>query len=497
MDSDETLFQHIQTIRYSRSTITALRWTANGFFFFTRDGHCFNVRGQDVCEMLHLPDEQIFHSAWSSEGIHLAIAVRGAVEIHDVLDKKLVLTLPIRGMRAPSRVAWSLFDRYIAVAARAVRVFDTASGEEIACFPSHAAGIWGLSWSPNSDWIASGDEWGFVRLNELKTGNVIELTNAKAGCYGTPEWSPCGRFLVFPAGDEALQVFDLENNKVVTTLPGAVQFCSFNKIAFHPPFEGEGLLLTKRGGMTAFWSTDSWQRVASVSEKSSSYVNTEAAFNPLGHEVATLSEGDTAIQFWNISPKLAEVIAPVTFSPDDTAPVVAIPEPPQNPAIHKPSNSLKFLLEKVENASSNDAKGKSLEALLDALLTNIQGWHIAQRQRNGSEEFDLVISNRCEKKPHSDWGELLIVECKNREEKSGSPDIRALIGKMNARRARCKTAILVSWSGFTSGVDEVAVETRTSENLVVLLTGAEIRDAASNDNFGDIIAQKYWQALLY
>lgn len=495
MSAVRRTLRHIQTIRYGRSVITAMRWTTNGLFFFTGDRRGFSVGTEDVMPVLHLADEFIQHAAWSSEGIFLAVAVRGAVEIHDFLSKQCVLTLPIRGIRMPSRVAWSQFDRFLAVAARGIRVFDTANGDEVASFPSHVAGVRDMAWSPDARWIATADEWGFVRLNDLETGNAEELGNSNSG-WGALAWSACGRFLVTDA-DDGMQVIDLERQATIAKLPHrGVRYCAFQTIGIHSPPPEEALFLTKCGGFLKLWRVRDWQRIATIKLASSNYVHTEAAFHPLTGQLAVPSEDDQSILVWEFPRNLADCEIEQEQEADVNAPLLSVPrdDPPAKP---DEGHTFTALVAAVESASTSDAKGKSLEALIEALVRTISGWNVEKRNRNGSEEFDLTISNRCERKPHSDWGEAILVECKNRAEKSGAPDLRTLIAKMGARRGRCRTALFIAWSGFNSGADEILLETRLSDNLVVTLTGEEVRAAALAGDFADLLARKYWDALLH
>jgi WD40 repeat protein len=496
MVENRRLLRHVVTVRYGRSVITAVRWTNNGLFFFTRDGRGFSVGHEDVVPVLHLANEFIQHSAWSSDGIFLAVAVRGAVDVHDFLSKQCVLTLPIRGIRMPTRVAWSQFDRFLAAAARGIRVFDTANGDEVASFPSHVAGVRDMAWSPDSRWIATADEWGFVRLNDLETGAVDELGNTNS-VLGVLAWSPCGRYLVTGAND-GMQVIDLDRRAPVAKLAHrAVRFCVFQSMGVHAPPAEDALFLTKCGSFLKLWRVRDWELVATIKLSSSNYVLTEAAFHPLTGQIAVPSDEDQSLLIWELPRTLADCEIKEEQEADANAPVQYVPnDAPPASAPHEGA-ILSTLVEEVESASTAEAKGKSLEALFEALLRTIPGWNVEKRSRNGSEEFDLTISNRCNTKPHSDWGEVILVECKNRVEKSGAPDLRALIGKMAARRGRCRTAFLIAWSGFTSGAKEILLETRLSENLVVTLTGDEVRAAALAGDFGNLLVRRYWDALMH
>ena len=279
MSAQPKNFQHLSTIRGASSEITAIRWVENGLFFLLRDGRAYvaPLSDEDSAPLLRVSSDYISHAAWSSEGIFLATASRMCVEIYDVLSKESVLVLPIRGIRMPSRVAWSLFDRYLAVAAWSIRVFDTANGEEVVSFPSHVAGICDMVWSPDARYIATADGWGFVRLSDLHTGNVEELTNIKSNGWRKLAWSPCGQFLMMDSandgGEGGMEVFDLSRRLIVARLPHrGVRFCCFQTLGIHPPPDGEGVFLTKCGKEIRLWRTRDWELIAKVAAEGSNYI---------------------------------------------------------------------------------------------------------------------------------------------------------------------------------------------------------------------------------
>lgn len=102
--------------------------------------------------------------------------------------------------------------------------------------------------------------------------------------------------LVAGAMSGAIYIWDLAKNKMTNILEGhdgAVESLSFS---------GDGRLLASRGTDNSIflWQTDTWQRLAKFPQKHSRLQPAGIAFHPTEAILATLDEGDSVINIWDL-----------------------------------------------------------------------------------------------------------------------------------------------------------------------------------------------------
>ena len=93
-----------------------------------------------------------------------------------------------------------------------------------------------------------------------------------------------------------------------------------------------------------------------------------------------------------------------------------------------------------------------MEDLVDALLRTEEPelTVVEKNYRTAAEEIDILVSNGL-----SDpfWislcSPLILIECKNWQDKVGVPELRVFESKITDRGALCRVGIFVSMSGFT------------------------------------------------
>ena len=86
---------------------------------------------------------------------------------------------------------------------------------------------------------------------------------------------------------------------------------------------------------------------------------------------------------------------------------------------------------------------------------------------------------------------IVLAECKNWSGKCGKDEFVIFKEKLENRSKRCTLGILVSWNGFTSTVTKEMLRGSREEYLIVPITGREIRAAVRDNNFPDVLA-KCW-----
>jgi FixJ family two-component response regulator len=129
----------------------------------------------------------------------------------------------------------------------------------------------------------------------------------------------------------------------------------------------------------------------------------------------------------------------------------------------------------VHEADDAAHRGKYLESLMKFLFQTIPGWErIGTRTRNATEEIDLVITNLARDHFWHSYGSVILVECKNWQEKTpvGANELGSFHMKIRNRGGQsCRLGFFVSMSGVTRGF--AAESSRKMEGVVVVALDAE------------------------
>lgn len=173
-------------------------------------------------------------------------------------------------------------------------------------------------------------------------------------------------------------------------------------------------------------------------------------------------------------------------------------QPSKNEKARERSNKLVKLIEAVENAQTNDEKGKSLERLANFLFDNVPSLHCKYLNLfTRSSEIDLVIEYNHEKgvlHPFHEAGRYCLVECKNWSKPVGVSPVRDFIGKLD--KCKVQLGIIFSKNGVTgvdSGVDALReIQSHYDRNGVYLLVFSldDVKDIYKGKDFVDLIDKK-------
>ena len=110
-----------------------------------------------------------------------------------------------------------------------VRLWDAASGRELRRYNGHAAAIWDVNYSPDERFIVSGSQDATVIVWELSTGEQLRVFEGNDAMIQGVAFTPDGQHLLFVAGDGALRVWQpilslneltawIDNNRYVRDL---------------------------------------------------------------------------------------------------------------------------------------------------------------------------------------------------------------------------------------------------------------------------------------
>jgi hypothetical protein len=196
------------------------------------------------------PIDAVQNVLLSSDGRHLAcVGLYGAVWVMDALSPKVRLIYP-RNHRAwhesePTNpapiIAFSPRGRYLAVALadRAIRIFDLRGGKELARLKGHAGLIRALAFSPDGKLLASGCQDGTVRLWDLVAAVPGRAGKSLAAWDdGLPEDAPAATALSAAEAErawadlasdradvayQAIQALVLRPSQAVTTISGRLR----------------------------------------------------------------------------------------------------------------------------------------------------------------------------------------------------------------------------------------------------------------------------------
>ncbi len=156
--------------------------------------------------------------------------------------------------------------------------------------------------------------------------------------------------------------------------------------------------------------------------------------------------------------------------------------------------ALSVLLDNVNTATTNAAKGASLEELAAQVFASAPFCRVKHRNlTTASSEIDLVLEFTPEGVPHPfhEAGRYVLVECKNWAEPVGAKHIRDYLAKLAAVRATL--GILFSANGVTgadAGADALREIQRAFDKdnaSIAVVTKDDLARVLAGDSFLDVI----------
>jgi WD40 repeat protein/serine/threonine protein kinase len=184
--------------------------------------------------------------AFSPHGTFLAVGVQGAetVVVWDRVNRR-----PFKELGPGSMVQFSPDGTLLAAASGdTVRLWDVASFQKVAEFPSPKAQITSLAFAPDGRTLAAGDKDGTLRLWDVLQKRQVASRRGHTGRCGVV-FSPDGRRLVTSGGDGTVKFWDIAPLQEVSTLAG--HEAPIGSLAFSP--DGNTLATGAQDATVRLW----------------------------------------------------------------------------------------------------------------------------------------------------------------------------------------------------------------------------------------------------
>lgn len=153
---------------------------------------------------------------------------------------------------------------------------------------------------------------------------------------------------------------------------------------------------------------------------------------------------------------------------------------------------LDALVDRVASGTGTaNERGIALEELTTRLFNTVPGFQATGRVNTSTEEIDIRIQNSSEAGRWKRETFLLLAECKNWSGKCGKDEFVLFKAKLANRVGRVGCGFLVSWNGFAGTVTKEMLRVSAGDIVVVALTGSDLRNAARDDNFGELLEFRY------
>ena len=173
-----------------------------------------------------------------------------------------------------------------------MRLWDTATGQEVLNLSGHAAAVHTVAYSPDGRRLASSSVDGTARLWDAISGQALQTLSGHAGIVHFVTFSPDGRRLASCGTEGTVKLWDIGSEQEALTLRGHAG--SVASVAFSP--DGRRLASAGLDKTIRLWDAETGQEARVFRGHTSTIY--DLAFSPDGRRLASAGL-DASVRLWN------------------------------------------------------------------------------------------------------------------------------------------------------------------------------------------------------
>jgi WD40 repeat protein/tRNA A-37 threonylcarbamoyl transferase component Bud32 len=175
--------------------------------------------------------------------------------------------------------------------ARAIRLWDAATGLERGRLDGHIGSIYGVAFNHDSTRLASAGADGYVRIWDLASGKVLLTTNKQPSALLALAFSPDGTKLAAAGVDHTISYWDASSGRLIRTLAGHINWVM--GVAFSP--DGSRLASAGADQTVRIWDVERGREIFMLHGPKDRVHG--VAFSPDGATLAAAS-ADGLVRVW-------------------------------------------------------------------------------------------------------------------------------------------------------------------------------------------------------
>ncbi|CAB1063128.1 High-affinity carbon uptake protein Hat/HatR [Olavius sp. associated proteobacterium Delta 1] len=278
-----------------------------------------NWRGRREQAVLPGHEDWVLSVAFSPDGTRIVTASQDkTARVWDLATGAELATFSGHTERVNS-AAFSPDGAHIVTASndRTSQVWDAATNEVIASLTHHRAAVSSAAFSPDGNRIVTASHDAVARIWDAKTGGLIKQLRNRFKVHAAT-FSPDGMRIVTASDDRMARIWDVATGEVIQTLEGHTDMV--NSAAFSSP-DGARVVTASRDHTARVWEAATGKLNHTLEGHRD--VVWSAAFSPDGTRIVTASQ-DATVRFWDAATgKVLETLTgheaavnSAAFSPD-------------------------------------------------------------------------------------------------------------------------------------------------------------------------------------